>query len=92
MINIWEDLKANDEALKPIVKKWVRREKEITFLCLSVINNSCDQIDQTFDIVSDLADFDSKMIHLQKIIIGYLDKYKSQKFKLFPHALDKKNS
>lgn len=91
-MNIWEELKEDDEALKPIVKKWVRRKKEITLLCLSVINNSCDQIDKTFHIVSDLADFDSKRIHLHKVIIGYLDKYKSQKFNLFPHALDKKNS
>ena len=31
------------------------------------------------------------MIHLQKIVIGYLDKYKSQNFSLFPHALDRRN-
>lgn len=77
VISIWEDLKTNDDALMPIVNKWVRREKEITFLCFSVIDDFFDQIEKTFDIVSNLADFDNKRIHLQKIIIGYLNKYKS---------------
>jgi len=34
-------------------------------------------IERTYDIVVDLPEFDEKRIHLQKIIIGYLDKYKS---------------
>ena len=29
---------------------------------------------------------------MQRMIVGYLDKYKSQRFRLFPHALDKKNT
>lgn len=84
-------MKASDEALKPIVNKWVRRRKEMTFLCYSVIKISYDQIEKTFDIVSDLSDFDNKRIHLQRIIVGYLDNYRSQRFSLFPRALDKKN-
>ena len=64
----------------------------MTFLCVYVIMDSHDQIEKTFDIVSDLTDFDNKIIHLQRIIVGYLNKYKSQKFSLFPHALDKRDN
>ena len=38
-----------------------------------------------------MPDFDQKRIHLQKIIISSLTKYESQKFYLFPHAIDRKN-
>ena len=63
----------------------------MTFLCYSIIRSSHDLIEKTYDIVTDLPDFDEKRIHLQKIVVGYLDKYKSQNFSLFPHALDKRN-
>ena len=87
-------MKANDEALKPIVNKWgkKKRRKEVTFLCYSIIRSSHDQIERTYDVVNDLPDFDAKRIHLQQIIVGYLDKYNSQKFSLFPHALDRRNN
>ena len=85
-------MKARDEALKPVVNKWVRRRKKVTFLCYSIIATSYDQIKKTFDIVSDLIDFDNERVHLQRLIVGYLDKYKSQKFRLFPRALDDKNT
>ena len=34
VVNIWEELKENEEVLKPIVNKWgkKRRRKEVTFL------------------------------------------------------------
>ena len=88
-----EELKANEEVLKPIVNKWgkKRRRKEVTFLCFSVIMSSHDQIEKIYDIAIELLDFDEKRIHLQKIITSYLTKYKSQKFYLFPHAIDRKN-
>lgn len=92
VINIWDEIKARDEVLKPIIDKWVKRRKEVTFLCFSVITTSCDHIERTFDIVSDLTDFDNQRVCLQRLIVGYLDKYKSQKFRLFPHALDNKNT
>ena len=93
VINIWDEIKENDEALKPIVNKWGKRKrrKEMTFLCYSVIRSSHDQIEKTYDIVNDLPEFDNKRVHLQRRIVGYLNKYKSQKFDLFPHALDRKN-
>ena len=86
-------MKTNEEALKPIVNKWgkKKRGKEVTFLCYSVIMSSHDQIEKIYDIVIDFPDFDETRIYLQKIIIGYLSKYKSQKFDLFPRAIDKKN-
>ena len=92
-MNIWEELKENEKVLKPIVNKWgkKKRRKEVTFLCLSVIMSSHDQIEKIYEIATELPDFDQKRIHLQKIIISYLTKYKSQKFYLFPHAIDRKN-
>lgn len=64
----------------------------MTFLCYSVITASHNQIEKTFDIVSDPLDFDNKRVHLQRLILGFLNKYKSQKFSLFPHALDRRNN
>ena len=61
------------------------------FLCYSIIRSSHDQFEKTYDIVNDLPEFDNKRVHLQRRIVGYLNKYKSQKFDLFPHALDRKN-
>lgn len=47
VVNIWEELKVNDEVLKPIINKWgkKRRRKEVTFLCYSIISSSHDQIE-----------------------------------------------
>ena len=73
-------MKTNDEALKPIVNKWVKRRKEMTFLCYSVIRSSHDQVEKTYDIVNDPSKFDNKRVHLQRRIVGYLNNYKSQKF------------
>ena len=50
-----------------------------------------DQIEKIYDIVTNLPNFDERRIYLQKIIIGYLSKYKSQKFDLFPCVIDRKN-
>ena len=93
MVNIWDELKENEEILKPIVNKWgkKRRRKEVLFLCYSVIRSSNEQIEKTYDIVTDLPTFDERRIYLQKIVIGYLSKYKSEKFDLFPCAIDRKN-
>ena len=93
-MNIWGELKVNEEVLKPIVNKWgkKRRRKEVTFLYFLDIRSSDDQIEKTYDIVTDLSTFDERRIYLQKIVIGYLSKYKSQKFDLFPHAIDRKNN
>lgn len=63
----------------------------MTFLCYSIIKTTYDEIEKTFDIVSDHTNFYNKQIHLQRIIIHYLDKYKSQRFSLFPRSPDKNN-
>ena len=74
------------------MNKWVNRKKKVALLCYHVIATSHDQIEKTFDIVSDLTNFDNKRTQLQRMIVGYLDKYKSESFRLFPHALDKNNT
>ena len=91
VISIWEELKTHDETLKPIVSKWGKREKEVTLLCYSVIISSHDHIEKLYDIANDLSDFDNRRVALQLKIVSYLNKYKNQKFDLFPCALDRKN-
>ena len=92
VISIWEELKAHDETLKPIVSKWGKREKEITLLCCLVIESSHDHIERLFDVASDLSDFDNRRVALQLKIISYLNKYKNQNFVLFPCAFDRKDN
>ena len=91
VISIWEELKAHEEILKPIVNKWGKRRKEITFLCYSVIRPTHDHIEKTFDVANELSGFDDRRIALQLKVVSYLSKYKSEKFDLFPCALDRKN-
>ena len=66
VVNIWEELKENKEVLKSIVNKWgkKRRRKEVTFLCYSFIRSSHDQIERTYDIVTDFPDFDDRRVYL----------------------------
>lgn len=89
--NVWDEIKANDQVLKPIVNKWVKRSKEVTFLCFSMISSSNLHIEKNYDIVHDLSNFDDRRVELQRRIVNYLEKYKSVKFDLFPHAIDRKN-
>ena len=91
VINIWNELKGNEDTLKPIVNKWNNRDKDITLLCFSLISLSCEKIENTFDLTNYLFDFDNKIITFQRRIISYLAKYKSRNFGLFPHALNKKD-
>ena len=91
VINIWDELKANDDALKPIVNKWNKRDKDVTLFCFSVITLFCEHIEETYQFTNDLSKFDDKRTTLKRRIINYLEKYKSKIFRLFPHALDKKN-
>ena len=92
VINIYNEMKVREESLKPIMNKWVNRKKKVALLCYHVIATSHDQIEKTFDIVTDLINFDNKRTELQRMIVGYLDKYKSQRFKFFPHAQEKNNT
>ena len=91
VVNIWEEMKENEETLKPIINEWGKRRKEITFLCYFVIRSSHDHIEKTHDVAKNLSEFDDKRVGLQRKVVTYLSKYKSEKFDLFPHALDKKN-
>ena len=91
VINVWHELKENDDALKLTINKWRRRTKDITLLCFSIISLSYGYIEKTYDLTNDLLEFDDKRVVLPKRIISYLDKYKSINFELFPHAIDKKD-
>ena len=86
VIKVWEQLKAHDETLRPIVSKWEKRKGEIALSC-----HSSGLIKRLYDMVNDLSDFDRRKVALQLKIVSLLSKYKSKKFDLFPRALDRKN-
>lgn len=46
---------------------------------------------QKLYIANDLSEFDDKRVELQRRIVNYLDKCKSVKFSLCPHAIDEKD-
>ena len=81
------ELKDNENILKPIFIKWNSRGSDVTILCCSVIGLSCEQIEKTFDMINNLSDFDNKRVALERRIINYFSKYLSKCFELFPHAL-----
>lgn len=87
---MWDEIKENYEALKPVVNKQSKRKREITLLCYSIIGSSHGQIEINYDLSHDLIEFGDRRVELQRRIAIYLDKYKSHKFDLFPFALDKK--
>ena len=62
IINMWEEIKDGEDYLKPIMNKWGGRDKYITLLCISVISLSCEQIEITFDMTSNLSEFDEKRV------------------------------
>ena len=64
VINIYNETKASEKALTPIMNKWIDRKKEMALLCHYVLPASHDQIEKTFDIVYDLIDFNNRRIHL----------------------------
>ena len=51
-VNIWEETKENEEALKPIVNKWSKRRKEVNILCYSIIKLSHENIEKTYDVAN----------------------------------------
>ena len=59
VIEIRERLKAHDETLRPIVRKWERRKGEIALSCRS------DPVKRLYDMVNDLSDFDRRKVALQ---------------------------
>ena len=46
VMDIWNELKNNEDILKAIVKKWNNRDSDVTILCCSVISLSCEQVEK----------------------------------------------
>ena len=87
IIDIWDEIKRDEDNLRPIVQKWSERNNDITIMCISVIQLPCHQIEKIFDILSNLKDFDEKWVSIQKRITICLSKYIAEKFDLFPTSL-----
>lgn len=86
---MWNEIKGGEDALKPIMNKWGRRDNDVTLLCVSVISMSCEQIEKAFDMTNDLSDFDNERVVVEKRIIIYFSKQLAKKFEPFPHAVIK---
>ena len=75
------------EVLKPIIRKWEERDKDITLLCTSIIDSSHEQIERIFDLTNDLSNFKNKKEALQRRISICFSKYLGERFDLFPKVL-----
>jgi hypothetical protein len=66
ILEMWNEIRSVEDNMKPIVPKWSGRDKDITLICISLISLSCEQIEKTFDITSNLSEFDEKRVAVQK--------------------------
>lgn len=89
IVTIWDEIKGDEDNLKPIVQKQNERNNDITSMCISVIQLPCHQIEKIFYFLNRLEDFDSKWVYIQKRITICLSKYIAERFDLFPSALEK---
>ena len=60
IVAIWDEIKGDEDKLKPIVQKWSERNNGITTMCISVIQLPCHQIENIFHFLNKPEDFDSK--------------------------------
>ena len=84
ILDMWNDLKRDEDTLNPSVQKWSERDKDITLMCFSIIHLSCEKIEKTFDINNNLKEFDETRVSIQKRIIICLSKYIGENFDLSP--------
>lgn len=75
VLDMWNEIKSNEDTLKIIVQKWSGRDKYITLICISLITLSCEQIEKKIDITSNMTKFDEKRVSIQKRIMICLSKY-----------------
>ena len=84
---IRDQLKRNEDKFIPLMQKWTERNKDITDMCISVIQLTCHQIEKIFDLLNKLQGFVDKQNSFQKRLNICFSKYFAQKFDLFPCAL-----
>ena len=87
LIIIRDELKGNEDKFIPLVQRWKKRSKDITDMCISVIQPTCCQVDKIFDLLNKLQGFDDKQDSFQRRLKICLSKYFVEKFSLFPCAL-----
>ena len=62
ILEMWNEIRSNEDILKPIVKELGGRDRDTTLLCISIITLSCEQIERTFDITNGLSKFNEKRV------------------------------
>ena len=87
IVAIRDELKKNEDKFKPLMQKWIERNKDITDMCTFVIQLTCRQIEKTFDLLNKLEGFDDKKNSFQRRLNICLSRYFAEKFDLFPCAL-----
>ena len=48
ILDMWNEIRNVEDTLKPIVKKWSERDKDISLMCMSIIHLSCEKIEKNF--------------------------------------------
>ena len=87
LIIIRDELKGNEDKFIPLVQRWTKRSKDITNMCISVIQPTCHQVDKIFELLNKMQGFDDKQNLFHRRLKFYLSKYFTEKFSLFPCAL-----
>ena len=72
---------------RPLVQKWIKRNNDITVVCISIIQLPCHQIEKIFDLLTKLEGFDEKRDSFQKRVTISFSKYIVERFDLFSSAL-----
>ena len=57
---IRDELKRDEDRLKPLVRKWTKRNDNIISIFISIIHFPCHQIENIFDILTKMEGFDDK--------------------------------
>ena len=87
IVVIRDELKRNEAIFRPLVQKWKERNSDITIMCISIIQLSRRQFENTFELLSKLQGFDDKQDSFQKRLTICFSKYFAGKYDLFPCAL-----
>ena len=66
MVTIRDELKKNEDKFRPLVQKWTERSKDITDVCIFVIQLTCCQIEKIFYLLNKLQSFDDKQGSFQR--------------------------
>ena len=77
---IRDEVKKNEDKFRPLMQKWTERSKDITDMCISVVQLTCYQIEKIFDLLNKLQSFDDKQDSFQRRLKICCSNYFAKKF------------